>query len=119
MSALRTVILTAAILLTLTTGCSSSRKNHSPMPTISEDIKADLEAPVNCSTAKHDIKILEEEKASTGKQVLSGVRAVFPIAAVAGLLMGDYNDRIQVATGQYNDDIDAQIAQIKRVCYIR
>ncbi|WKZ57357.1 MAG: hypothetical protein QY326_01445 [Bdellovibrionota bacterium] len=32
-----------------------------------------------------------------------------PISAVAGILMGDYRDRVQVATGQYNNDIEARL----------
>ena len=101
--------------LALLVGCSS-RRNVSPVPSIDEGTKQKLAAPINCDTATNDIKLLEEEKASVGKQVLSGVRSVMPISAVAGLLMGDYKDRSQVATGQYNSDIDAKIAEIKRQC---
>lgn len=106
------VIVLAAFLIS---GCSS-RKNVSPLPAISDEAKASLNTPVNCSTAGRDIKILEEEKASVGKQMLAGVRSIMPISAVAGILMGDYRDRVQVATGQYNNDIEAKIAQIKREC---
>jgi hypothetical protein len=74
---------------------------------------------VNCSTANRDIMILEEERASVGKQVLAGVRMVMPISVVAGLLMGDYGDRVHVAAGDYNDDIDAKIALIKKQCGLR
>jgi hypothetical protein len=96
-------------------GCME-RKNLSPMPSIEETTKMKLESRVNCGTARADIRLLEEERASVGKQILSGVRSVFPIAAAAGILMGDYSDRISVATGQYNADIDAKIAEIKRDC---
>jgi hypothetical protein len=101
-----------------TTGCSN-RKNHSPLPTISEEAQTELKKPVDCSTASQDIAILEEEKASVGKRMLSGVRSVFPIAAVAGILMGDYGDRVSVAAGTYNDDIEAKIKEIKTVCEIQ
>jgi hypothetical protein len=51
------------------------------------------------------------------KQILSGVRSVFPIAAAAaGILMGDYRDRVTVATGKYNRDLAAKIAHIKSEC---
>ena len=101
--------------LVVFSGCSD-RKNVSPLPTISAGTRANLDAPVNCSTARSDIKILEEEKASVGKQVLSGVRSVLPISAVAGILMGDYSDRVAVASGSYNADIEAKIARIKALC---
>jgi hypothetical protein len=86
------------------------------MPTIAPEAKAALDAPINCLTAQRDIQILEEEKASVGKQILSGVRAVVPFSAAAGILMGDYRDRAEVATGQYNADIEAKIAQIRQKC---
>ena len=95
------------------------RKNISPIPSVSEDARTSLERPINCRTAKQDIATLEDERASLGKQIASGVRSVFPIAAVAGLLTGDYSDRVQVATGQYNSDIDAKIDQIKATCRAR
>jgi hypothetical protein len=97
----------------------SNRTNVSPFPTISSETKADLAAPVNCQTAHRDIKTLEDEKASVGKQILAGVRSIMPIAAVAGILMGDYRDRVQVATGQYDSDIEAKIKQIKTSCNIQ
>lgn len=93
-----------------------NRENYSQMPSIDPAIKANLSAPVDCRSARQDIALLEEERASVGKQILSGVRSIMPIAAVGGILMGDYNDRFEVATGQYNSDIEAKIAQIRRVC---
>ncbi len=108
----------ALVAFVLLSGCAE-QKNISPLPTISEDAKSELSRPVNCRTARSDIRVLEDEKASVGKQILSGVRSVMPIAAVAGILMGDYQDRVEVATGQYNSDIEAKIAQIKTKCRIR
>ena len=86
---------------------------------ISGDAKAYLGKPVNCATAEQDIAILKEERASTGKQIASGVKSVVPVAAVGNLLMGQYNDGVKVATGRYNDDIDRKITQIKDTCGIR
>ncbi len=103
--------------LLLFSSCSN-RTNLSPFPSISEKTKADLERPINCRTASRDLRVLEEERASVGRQVLAGVRSVFPIAAVAGILMGDYSDRVQVATGQYNSDLETKIAQIKATCNV-
>ena len=110
-------VLSLSIVLACVAGCSD-RKNISPLPTVSESARASLSRPVNCETAQRDIGVLESEKASVGKQILSGVRSVFPIAAVAGILTGDYSDRVEVATGQYNDDINAKIDQIHRECNV-
>ena len=66
--------------------------------------------------SKEDIASLEDARASVAKQVISGVRAVNPFSAAAGVVLGDEQDRLQVASGKYNDKIDAKIAQIKRKC---
>ena len=102
----------------LVSGCAQ-RENISPVPSIPADAKRELEQPVNCNTAHSDIRILEEEKASVGKRALSGVRSIFPISAAAGILMGDYSDRVSVATGKYNDDIESKISHIKRRCGLK
>lgn len=109
------LILAATLVLGLTTACSG-RKNYSPFPSINEESKANLDKPIDCSTAAHDIKILEEERASIGKQILSGVRSVVPFAAVAGILAGDYSDRVSVATGSYNRDIEDKVYLIRTTC---
>lgn len=36
-----------------------------------------------------------------------------------GILTGTYGEKVEVATGEYNDKIDAKIAEIKRTCGIR
>lgn len=116
---MKKIKLSMALLLSssmiLSAGCSD-RRNLSPMPTISEQAKKDIESPVNCANAQNDIAVLESEKASVAKQVLSGVRSVLPIAVVAGILMGDYRDRIHVTTGSYNKDLEAKIEEIKQTC---
>lgn len=118
---LRRSIFRFACLTTLLLGvaCAKNRENLSPFPTIDPKVKANLDAPVNCQSASSQIQILEDEKASIGKQILAGVRSVLPVAVVAGILMGDYNDRFEVAIGQYNSDIDVKIAQIRGVCGVK
>ncbi len=105
-----------AVFSVIVLAACADRKNLSPLPSISSDAKARMSSPVNCSTASRDIKMLEEEKAGVGKQIISGVRSVLPFAAAAGILMGDYRDRVQVATGKYNDDLAEKIDRIKTTC---
>lgn len=108
-------VITPLILVScLSVGCS--RPNLSPRPTIDPKVQGDLDAPVNCSTAKQDIATLEDERASVAKQIASGARAINPFSAAAGIVLGDEQDRLEVASGEYNDKIDAKIAQIKRKC---
>ena len=99
--------------------CACTETNVSPLPSVSEEARARLASPVNCRTARRDIQVLEAERASTARRIVAGVRAVFPVSAVAGILSGDYNDRVAVATGQYNDDISAKIDQIRASCGVR
>lgn len=114
---MRTTHIPLIALLLFCVACSQ-RKDISPRPSISEDAIISLDKEINCSTARADIEILENEKASVGKQILSGVRSVIPFSAVAAIIMGDYRERAQVATGQYNDDIESKILEIKSSCGI-
>lgn len=109
---------TSLLILTLALTACMQRQNISPRPSISDDAKAKMNKPVNCATARQDIAELEDEKASVAKQVVSGVRSVVPFSAAAGLLMGDYQDRVEVSSGQYNADLQAKIDQIKMTCGI-
>ena len=43
---------------------------------------------------------------------------MIPFAAASGLLLGDYQDRVDVATGEYNADLQAKIDQIRGECGI-
>ena len=96
-----------AISLVFALGCARS---------IPEEAKADMAKPVDCSTAEQDIATLESEKASAAQQVSAGARSIVPLAAVAGLLRGDTKDRAAVASGKYNKQLDAKIAEIKQKC---
>ena len=106
------------IILTLLLSACSSYSNKSPYPSQDPEAVEVMETGVDCSTAESDLELLKEEKKSVGKKVLAGVRSVLPIAVVAGLLMGDYTDRVQVATGKYNRDLENKIAEIKKACGI-
>ena len=112
----RIVRIAAPVLIATTFAVGCARTNNSPMPTINPAIKEQLNSPINCTTAKVDIATLEKERASVAKQVISGARAVIPFSAAAGVVTGDEQDRLDVASGDYNDRIDAKIAAIKRRC---
>lgn len=103
------------LIIFLNTGCAE-QKNISPIPSITVDQRINLGRPVNCNTAQQDIKILEDERASTAREILAGARAVFPISAAIGLLTGDYKDRFLVASGEYNHVLELKIDQIKKTC---
>jgi len=93
----------------LVAACSSS---------ISRQAKEDLARPINCDTAEEDIRTLESEKASVAKRSLQGITAVAPAGAVIGILTLTEKEKLEVASGVYNQKIDEKIAEIKRECKV-
>ncbi len=85
---------------------------------ISRQAEEDLARPINCDTAEEDIRTLESEKASVAKRSLQGVTAVAPAGAVLGILTLTEKEKLEVASGVYNQKIDEKIAEIKRECGI-
>jgi hypothetical protein len=113
---MKTKVLISLLVISSSLTACADRKNLSPLPTVSDEAKSNMAAPINCDTAEEDIAVLEEEKAGVGKRMLSGVRSVLPIAAAAGILLGDYRGRVEVATGKYNSDLEAKINEIRTSC---
>jgi hypothetical protein len=75
-----------------------------------------LDQPINCRTAEGDIRVLQSEKANVAQQVASGVTAIAPAGIVVGALTGTEGTKLTVATGDYNNQIDARIAAIRSRC---
>src|SRR5262249_33050904 len=88
-------------------------------PPITQAEKQQLAPPVTCATAEGDVQTLQSEKARVGKQILEGVSAVTPIGLVAGAATGTESEKMQVASGDYNQMIDQKIVQIKTTCGIQ
>ena len=76
----------------------------------------EMAKPVNCSTAKQDIATLNKEKATVLREMGAGVQTFVPVGAIIGLFRGKYDQTSRIAGGQYNKDIDAKIAEIKKTC---
>jgi hypothetical protein len=94
-------------LVTVVGGCSIQDKKTA------QTVK---EMPVNCATADGDLRMLDSEKKTTMQRISSGVRMVVPVGLVAGVVTGTEGTKYQVATGKYNDMLDAKIAEIKQAC---
>lgn len=105
------VILSCIFLFSAGCACSGRRACA-----ISEEAKYELEKPIDCSTAIQDIQILESEKASTSEQAKAGIKSVVPASAAMAILHREYRDRVEVATGEYNRQIDEKIKDIKSQC---
>ena len=107
-----TVIAGLAVLgLGLQNGCALQQKK------VEQELKSP--APINCATAAGDLRVLRSEKANVAQRILEGATSIYPAGAVMGILTGTEGTKLQVATGKYNDMIDARIAAIQQTCGVR
>ena len=73
---------------------------------------------IDCRTAYGDLRVLQSEKADLAQRVVEGATAVYPAGAVMGILTGTEGTKLSVATGDYDQMIDARMAAIRRKCGI-
>jgi hypothetical protein len=105
-SSSRALVLVSCI--ALATGCAMGQKK------VEEGLAA--EAPIDCRTAEGDIRVLENEKAHVAARIAEGVTTIVPAGLVVGLITGTAGTKMRVATGEYNEKIEARIAEIKETC---
>ena len=102
-----TLILCVAVLFA---GCGTDKY---------KGVEESLHTPINCATAKGDIRMLEHEKSHVSEQIMQGVTAFSPAGLVIGTIKGTEKEHADVASGKYNKMIDQRIAEIKAHCGIR
>ena len=83
---------------------------------VSKEEKEELAKPVDCSTARGDIRVLNNEKNNAAERIAEGLTSIYPAAAVIGIVRGVEKEKLQVALGEYNEKIDKKIAEIKANC---
>jgi len=71
---------------------------------------------VNCDSAQEDIAKLQAEKKSSLEQMEKGVTSIMPSTAVLHMLSGTQEESKEIASGEYNQRIDAHVALIKSAC---
>jgi len=52
------------------------------------------------------------------QRIAEGATSIYPAGLVLGLVTGTEGTKLKVATGDYNKQIDARIAQIKATCNV-
>jgi hypothetical protein len=82
-------------------------------------VEAEMKQPINCATARGDIRVLQHEKAHVAQEIAEGVTAIFPAGLVLGVITGTEKEKLQVSTGDYNKMIDKRIAEIKEKCGVK
>jgi hypothetical protein len=90
--------------------CTTAKKEKATMTELKTN------SPVQCATAKGDLRALESEKAHVGSEIGAGVGAIVPISLVVNLASGTEGTEFKVASGDYNKMIDERIAEIKKTC---
>lgn len=81
-----------------------------------KEVKRAEAAPVNCATAKGDIRMLRSEKASVAQLIAAGVASIVPIGFVVGVATQTEGQSFNMAIGEYNKLLDRKIAEIQRQC---
>lgn len=99
-----------AAAITLAPGCAYQFKKQE---------EAAEKMPVNCATAEGDLRVLKSEKANVGEQIAMGVTAIVPASLVIGILTGTEVEKVKVAAGEYNKQLDAKIAEIQTQCGVQ
>lgn len=100
------ILLAAAVATVALAGCTERFAQE----------EEDVAKPVNCATAEGDIRVLQSEKAHVAEEMASGIFTVAPAAIVYGVVTGTEETRLEIAGGEYNEKIDAKIAEIKTTC---
>lgn len=100
----------AICLMISLTACAASKQKK---------VEKEMKAPINCSTAEGDIRILNHDKVHVAQQIAEGVTAIVPASFVVGLVTGTEGEKLKVGTGEYNKMIDKRIAEIKETCGIK
>jgi len=103
------LLISTVMCLTLVAGCAAP---------ISKQAKTNMAAPVDCTTAVGDIRVLNSEKANAAKEIEDGITSIVPIGLVVHLLKRDEKDDFKVGFGEYNRALDKKIAEIKKQCNI-
>ncbi|MCH9670376.1 MAG: hypothetical protein K0U93_02905 [Gammaproteobacteria bacterium] len=104
---MRNVIL--AICCVVCVGCTSAVERQ-------RRVQMDLDRPINCERADADIAMLNKEKVGTLEQIANGAGTILPTSAVFNLLTGEFEGRYAIASGEYNEMLDAKIKQIAAQC---
>jgi hypothetical protein len=74
------------------------------------------DASIDCEPAEQDIAHLESEKKGSLAQMEKGVTSIMPSTVALHLVTGTQQESKEIASGEYNDKIDAHIALIKSTC---
>lgn len=104
----KTLILATGI--TLGVAACSTRPTQQEIETIE----------VDCNNAQEQIATLEAERERTSSERLGrGVQSVAPPAVIVNIFRGQYDQNVQIASGEYEQILLDKIDEIERTCGLR
>ena len=74
---------------------------------------------IDCTNAEENIQRLKHEKLNTLERMEKGVTSILPIGLVVNTVKGTEGKNMEMATGEYNENIDKSIAAIKEKCGLK
>ena len=75
-----------------------------------------FDKPINCATARNDIRWLEDQKVSKATEGVEGMKFALPTTILIGSITGTAGAQYEVGSGEYNRKIDERIGDIKETC---
>ena len=100
----------AILAATLAAGVAAADMN------LAEQTKMIEEAPINCATAKGDLRVLAAEREHAEKTKVQGIMAITPTGILFGVLTGTQEKHMEILTGDYIKHIDHKLALINAQC---
>lgn len=105
---MRTSVFVLLLSCSLLASCALSQKK------IEESVQPEM--PIDCASAATDLATLQEEKVSAAARAGAGVGSIVPIGLVTGIVTGTAGTKARVASGEYNELIEARMKQIEATC---
>jgi len=72
--------------------------------------------PINCATSEGDIRALRAEQEFARTHQLQNAFALVPAGALLGIATGTQQKKLEMLSPEYQQRIDARVAEIERTC---
>jgi uncharacterized Fe-S center protein len=80
---------------------------------------AELRRPMDCQTAAIDTHLLLRQRANVVERIGNGILCIVPPVVISDLVQGQYEHRVAVFSGHYNELLEHKIAKYFRTCGVR
>ncbi len=80
---------------------------------------AELRRPLDCQTADIDTHLLLRQRANVIERMGNGLLSITPPVVISDVVQGQYDHRLAVVSGRYNELIEHKIVQYYKTCGVR